>query len=183
MCGKLNSNGLCGFLGVSQTLGLGVKKPLTYNKFHLLLLLLLFSFYTGNNLYNFDCMSLIMALQRSKELYKTIRHPFKRYKPNLNNKQQFTLNCIFDLLFSNFALWIMALLLTCGSFIKNPGPYSVESLSDSSTLSSNSPLESFSNHLSIMLLNIQILFSKMDMIKAEAHAYDVLVFFWELAKT
>ena len=70
----------------------------------------------------------------------------------------------------------MALLLTCGDIHQNPGPDSVESLSDSSTLSSNSSFESFSNHLSIMHLNIQSLLSKMNMIKAEAHAYDVLVF-------
>ena len=82
-------------------------------------------------------MRLIMALQRSNELYKTIRHLFKRYKPNLNNNQQFTLNCIFVLLFSNFALWIMALLLTRGDIHQKPGPDSVESLSDSSTLTAH----------------------------------------------
>ena len=170
MCDKLNSNGLGGILGVSQTLGLGVRKSLTHKKIHLLLLLLLFSFYTGNNTYIFDCMSLIMALQRSNELYKTVRYPFKRYKPT-----QSTLNCISVLLFSNFALWLLALLLTCGDIQQVPAPDSVESLSDSSTLSSNSSFEYFSNHLSIKHLNIQSLLPKMDMIKAEAHAYDVFL--------
>ena len=149
---------------------------LTHKKFHLLILLLLFSFYTGNNTYIFDCMSLIMASQRSNELYKTIRYPLKRYKPTLNNNRQSTLNCIFVLIFSNFALWLLALLLTCGDIHRVPGPDSVESLSDSSTLSSNSSYEYFSNHLSIKHLNIQSLHPKTYMIKAEAHAYDVLVF-------
>ena len=77
-----------------------------------------------------DCMSLIMALQRSNELYRTIKHPFKRYKPTLKYNQQFTLNCIFVLLFSNFALWLLALLPTFRDTHQNPGPDSVDSLSD-----------------------------------------------------
>ena len=172
MCCKLNYDGLGSILGVSQTLGLGVRKSLTHKKFHLLLFLPLFSFYTGNNTDNSDCMSLIMALQRGNKLYQTIRYSFKRYKQSLNNVQQFTLNCIFVLLFINFALWLLALLITCDDIYKNPGRDSVKSLIPAHR--SNSLFESLISHLSIMHLNMHL--PKMDMIKAEAQIYDVLVF-------
>ncbi|MEW8545738.1 MAG: reverse transcriptase domain-containing protein, partial [Candidatus Thiodiazotropha sp.] len=59
---------------------------------------------------------------------------------------------------------------------KNPGPSSVEGSADSSTNSSFSSVEMLSNHLSIFHLNIQSIVPKLDLIKCEADAYDVLVF-------
>ena len=58
----------------------------------------------------------------------------------------------------------------------NPGPYSVEGCADSSSDSSISSMEMLSDHLSIFHLNIQSIVPKLDLIKCEADAYDVLVF-------
>ena len=61
-------------------------------------------------------------------------------------------------------------------FHPHPGPDSISSLTDTSTSSSISTLGALSNHLSIMHMNIQSILSKLDLIKCESLAYDVLVF-------
>ena len=72
-------------------------------------------------------------------------------------------------------LWSLSLLLLCGDVETNPGPDSVEiSTASSSNLSATS-FELLSNHLSILHLNIQSLTPKLDIIRSEAEAYDVLV--------
>ena len=62
-------------------------------------------------------------------------------------------------------------ILLCGDIESNPGPNSVESLTDT-TLGS---LDSLSNHLGIMHLNIQSLVPKLDLVEGESLAYDILV--------
>ena len=73
--------------------------------------------------------------------------------------------------------WIIFLTLLSGDIEVNPGPDSVEGSTDSSLDSSISSMEMLSNHLSIFHLNIQSIVPKLDLIKCEADAYDVLVFF------
>ena len=58
----------------------------------------------------------------------------------------------------------------------NPRPNSGEGDADSSINSSFSSYQMLSNYLSIFHHNIQSLLPKLDLIKAEADAYDVLVF-------
>ena len=58
----------------------------------------------------------------------------------------------------------------------NPGPDSVDGSTDSSLNSTVSSIDFLSNHLSIFHLNIQSILPKLDLIKCEAEAYDVLVF-------
>ena len=65
----------------------------------------------------------------------------------------------------------MDLILLSVDVYPNPGPDYVTSLADLSV--SNSVL---ANHLSIMHLNIQSILPKLDLIKCESLAYDVLVF-------
>ena len=72
--------------------------------------------------------------------------------------------------------WIIFLTLLSGDIEVNPGPDSVEGSTDSSSDSSISSMEMLSNHLSIFHLNIQSIVPKLDLIKFEADAYDVLVF-------
>ena len=57
----------------------------------------------------------------------------------------------------------------------NPGPLSVDSLSDSNSDSSSYSISNLTNPLSIMHLNIQSPVPKLDLIEDEALAYDVLV--------
>ena len=88
----------------------------------------------------------------------------------------FCRNAFLLLLVSNLITWLLSLLLQCGDIETNPGPDSVEgSTVDSSDLSATS-FELLSNHLTILHLNIQSLIHKMDIIRSEAEAYDVLVF-------
>ncbi|MCG7864732.1 MAG: endonuclease/exonuclease/phosphatase family protein [Candidatus Thiodiazotropha taylori] len=63
-----------------------------------------------------------------------------------------------------------------GDIEVNPGPGSVDGSADSSSNISLNSVEMLSNHLSILHLNIQSIVPKMDLIKCEADAYDVLVF-------
>ena len=72
--------------------------------------------------------------------------------------------------------WMIFLTLLSGDIEVNPGPDSVEGSADSSSDSSISSMEVLSNHLSIFHLNIQSIVPKLDLIKCEADAYDVLVF-------
>ena len=63
-------------------------------------------------------------------------------------------------------LWTLCLLLSSGDIHHNPGPDSVTS-NISSSLSENS-FENLSNHLSVMHLNFQSIFPKIDVIICEA---------------
>ena len=66
--------------------------------------------------------------------------------------------------------------MTCVDVESNPGPFSVDSHSDSNSDSSSYSINNLTNHLSIMHLNIKSLISKLDLIGGESLAYDVLVF-------
>ena len=68
------------------------------------------------------------------------------------------------------------LILLSGDVEVNPGPDSVESSTDSSDILSPASLNSLSNHLSILHLNIQSLLPKIDLIRGEAIAHDILIF-------
>ena len=174
---KIKSDGLGGMLGISQTLGLGVEKRLMYKKFYLLIVSLLVSCHMDNYTYNIHWLSAMIILQRTNELYKSIQNPYIKLKPNAYKNTSFTLYCISVLILCNFLLWLSTLLLLSGDIHPNPGPDSVETdTSISSIPSSLSSFDMLSSHLSIMHLNIQSLLPKIDVIRCEAHAYDVLVF-------
>ncbi|MCG8113232.1 MAG: reverse transcriptase domain-containing protein, partial [Candidatus Thiodiazotropha taylori] len=76
----------------------------------------------------------------------------------------------------DLALWVAILLILSGDVEVNPGPGSVDSNTDSNHNVSASSLEMLSNHLSIFHLNIQSIVPKMDLIRSEADAYDILIF-------
>ena len=65
------------------------------------------------------------------------------------------------------------LVLLSGDVEPNPGPDSVVGNINSSH---NGSLEMFTNHFSILHLNIQSLLPKLDLIAAESEAYDLLIF-------
>ncbi|MEW8544911.1 MAG: reverse transcriptase family protein [Candidatus Thiodiazotropha sp.] len=80
------------------------------------------------------------------------------------------------MLFAVLVSWTSFLILLSGDIELNPGPDSVGGSTDSDTSSSISSLHMLSNHLSIMHLNIQSIVPKLDLIKCETDAYDVLIF-------
>ena len=63
----------------------------------------------------------------------------------------------------------------CGDIEVNPGPDSVEDSNSSSETLSATSFETLSNHLCIFHLNIQSIVPKIDIIRSESDAYDVLV--------
>ena len=75
-----------------------------------------------------------------------------------------------------FSTWLYCLIVLCGDVEVNPGPDSVDGSTDSSLNSTISSFELLSNHLSIFHLNIQSIIPKLDLIKCEVEAYDVIVF-------
>ena len=142
----------------------------------LLLLLLYMCVTTTQSSFNVNCISLILDLQRSNEMHKNIKCPGRRIKC-LPINIDFTKQCIFSLIMMTCIAWFICLLIMlCGDVESNPGPFSVDSHSDSNSDSSSYSINNLTNHLSIMHLNIQSLIPKLDLIEGESMAYDVLVF-------
>ena len=121
------------------------------------------------------CLFLTLALQRSNEMCKTIKHAYRRVLYSTKNDlicYHFTIS----LLVSTLSLWVTCLILLCGDVQPNPGPDSVDGRIGSVSSCSPSSFEYLSKHLSIMHINIQSIIPKLDLIEGEASAYDVLVF-------
>lgn len=169
------STGLGGFLDASCSLALGTRKHLRYNRFYLFIILLIFTMVQSS--YCCSCFSIILNLQRSNEMYKDIKRPYTRVQNIPAKNVQFSHNFFLLLMIIAIAYWIYILILLSGDVEVNPGPDSAEGNTNSSFSSANSlPFEMLSNHLSILHLNIQSILPKLDLIKAEADAYDILVF-------
>ena len=81
---------------------------------------------------------------------------------------------ILSLALSNISLWLLCILLRGGDKHTNPGP--AFATSTHSSISSADSIQDLSSHLSKMHLNIQSLLPKIDIIKCEEHAYDILVY-------
>ena len=160
---------------VTQSMHLGTKKKLEYNKFYILIRLILSSC-SYAFLYDLIRLSIIIALQASNEAYRNIKCPYRRISPRQNDNSIFSVLCI-SLLITSVALsWTVDLILLSGDVHPNPGPDSVTSLADLSVSNSVNSFSALANHLSIMHLNIQSILPKLDLIKCESLAYDVLVF-------
>ena len=160
---------------VTRSMHMGATKKLGHNHFYVFLLLALSSF-NPLPLYDVTCFSLIIALQVSNEVHRSIKHPYRRMQAKHNTNLSFSIACLSLLLVSVLLSWVIDLILLSGDVHPNPGPDSVSSLPDTSTSSSISTLGALSNHLSIMHMNIQSILPKLDLIKCESLAYDVLVF-------
>lgn len=179
MIPKNHSDGLGGYYGMTLSLRLGMRKKLEYHSFYIFLILVFMSGHLGDYGRSRNFLSLLLALQRNNEIYKTIRCQGSRVKRSsvFENNMLFSLNCFTSLFVVISLLLILILLFRSGNVSPNPGPDSVNS-SFNSVLSSDTSTteELLSNHLSVMHLNIQSIVPKIDLIKGESEAYDVLVF-------
>ncbi|MCG7868140.1 MAG: endonuclease/exonuclease/phosphatase family protein [Candidatus Thiodiazotropha taylori] len=177
MYSKPKSDGLGGFCGVSATLRLGMVKRFSYKRFHYFLLLM-FLMMMKSNVHTTDIgmLSFILALQRSNETYKNISRPYSRIRSSLNRNIMFSFKCFKVLTVLVLTMWLLNLLLLCGDIHVNPGPDSVNDDTTSSSTNSITSFEMLSSHLSIFHLNIQSILPKIDLIRCEADAYDILVF-------
>lgn len=172
----LKSDGLGGFSGVSNTLGLGATKNVTCKKFHLFFMFYFLTYMYSNDNHISSCFSIILSFQRSNEVYRYIKSPCRLVKHVPNKNVIFSRNMISTLLILVITTWLSFLLLRSGDVELNPGPGSVEGSSDSSLNSSDNASQMLFNHLSILHLNIQSILPKFDLVQCEADAYDVLVF-------
>ena len=127
MSPKRGSDGLGGFSGISSTLLLGSRKHITFHNTHLLVLCLLLT--TTHKTHTIACFSLILDLQHSNEFYRNIKHPGCRVQSHIKNVL-FTKQLILLLSLIIFTSWSIHLILLCGDIELNPGPNSVESLTD-----------------------------------------------------
>ena len=64
---------LGGNLAVMQSMHLGTKKKLKYNKFYIILILLILSSCSYAFLYDLTCLSIILAIQASNKAYLAIQ--------------------------------------------------------------------------------------------------------------
>lgn len=174
----MRSDGLGGFLGVSQTIKLGAEKRPCIHRMYIFITLLFFVSFYNITYYNISTLSIIISLQHSNEIYRIIR-PFRHYRKIVappNNNIIFTCTCASLLIINCLFLLALRLIFLSGDIHPNPGPVSVDSHADSSRSSTNS-LHFLSHHLSIFHLNIQSLLPKIDLIRAESDKFDIAVFF------
>ena len=156
---------------------MGATKKLGHNHFYVFLLLALSSF-NPLPLYDLTCFSLIIALQVSNEVHRSIKHTYRLMQAQHKTNLRVSITCLSLLLISVLLSWVIDLILLSGDVHPNHRPDSVSSLADTSTSSSSSSLGVVSNHLSIMHMNIQSILPNLDLIKCESLAYDVLVSSW-----
>ena len=169
------SDGLGGFFGVTHSIKLGTRKHLSYYKTNILLFFILLSGITQPDSSITTQVSLILALQRSDEAYKNIKpHTFRKF--TITSSILRTSDILICLFVAKLLSWVYYLLLLSGDVEENPGPNPVDYLNDSSGASSTILSESLSCHLSIFHMNIQSIVPKIDLIRGEAEAYDVLIF-------
>ena len=103
-----------------------------------------------------------------------MRHP-RKICLSYKNKY-FTYYCFTSLIFIFLHSWLFILILLSGGVKVNPGPDSVESSTDSSDILSSASFNSIANHFSILYLNVQSLFPRIDLIRGETIAHDILIF-------
>lgn len=174
---RYTSDGLGGSDGIFQSLRFrtGQKQPLKRTMFLVLPVIMLYMLH-HLSFYNFATLSIIHNIQHNLELFKRIRSPYQKYHPN-NTKPN---NDFIRLLLTGFAVillssWTAGLILLSGDVHTNPGPDSVRNTSLSS-VSSILSLEQYQDLFSILHLNIQSLLPKIDLIRCESEAYDVMIF-------
>ena len=119
-------------------------------------------------------LSLILALQRSNETFKYIKHPSKCVKP-VQGKFDFSFYTSTGSSHGNYLFLVFQFTHSKWRFIL-PLDQTVSFITDTSYLTSESLFDDLGNHLSILHVNIQSLYPKMDLVKCEAQSYDILVF-------
>ena len=97
--------------------------------------------------YNVQCLSIVLALQRSNETYKHIKYPYTRVQVKMSDHNNlFCRNLFLSFYILVVATWMSFIVVLSGDVELNPGPDSVEGDSDSSYDS----FEILANHLSIL---------------------------------
>ena len=104
--------------------------------------------------------SLILALQRSNETFKYIKHHSKCVKLLCKENMIFLSIFLKALVIGVICLWLFNLLILSGDIQPNPGPDCVNSITDNSYSTSESLFDDLSNHFSILHVNIQSLYPK-----------------------
>lgn len=127
--------------------------------------------------YNTDVLSIVINIQSNLEVFKRIRSPYWKLHASAttDQNQQWCFCWLGKLSLLVLIYWILLLIILSGDVHPNPGPDSVDEMSlssDSSTFSS----ENLQHLFSIVHLNVQSLLPKIDLVRGESLAYDVMVF-------
>ena len=107
-------------------------------------------------------------------MHRNIRHP-RKICLSYKNKY-FSYYCFSSLIFTVLHTWIFILILLSGDVEVHPGPDFVESSTDTNDSLSSASFNSLANHLSILHLNIQSILPKIDLVRGQATAHDILIF-------
>ena len=117
----IKANSFGSFSGVSNTTWQGTDKRISFNRFHMILIWTLVTAFQSNT--GLICMSMILALHSSDDVYRQIRHTTCcRYSHSPYRNLIFTKLCIQILFASVITLWIFCIILLCGDVHLNPCP-------------------------------------------------------------
>ena len=135
---KINSDGLGGFFGVSQTLKLDAEKRLRYKKFQFILILIFLTWFYNLHVYESSCLSITLSVQYNNELYKCIKlsQQYSRQITSPTRNIGFTKICVRILFILSFLSWLYNLLLLSGDIHLNPDPTSLSTATENSFSSS-----------------------------------------------
>ena len=105
---NFKSDGLRSFIEVSNTMMLACRKRDYFNSFHLLILTFFFTMCQSN--YNVECLSIILALQRSNETYKYIKYLYTRVQVKMSDHNNlFCRNLFLSFFILVVATWMFLL--------------------------------------------------------------------------
>ena len=121
MRNTINSEGLGGFLGVSQSLKLGAEKRLRY-KFHFFLILFFLTWFHNIHVYESSCLCITLSMQYNNEIYKHIKlcQHYGRRNTSPTRNIRFTKACVRILFIACFLSWLYYLLLLSGDIHPKP---------------------------------------------------------------
>ena len=106
---------------VTQSMHMGATKKLGHNHFYVFLLLALSSF-NPLPLYDVTNFCLIIALQVSDEVHRSIKHPYRQMQAQHNTNLRFSIACLSLLLVSVLLSWVIDLILLSGDIHPHPWP-------------------------------------------------------------
>ena len=120
-------------------------------------------------------LSLIIYGQRCLETFKLIKRNLRRVTSLHANQNMFLCIRLTKILTTCiFAAWLSIIILLSGDIHENPGPDSVTSLADEESDLSSCSTESIDHLFSMMHLNIQSIVPKLDLVRTESMAYDIM---------
>ena len=176
---RYTSNGLGGFDVTFQSLRFAHGKHHGPKQSYAFLFLVYLSSMNFRTRLDISVLSLIICGQTCLETFEliTCKCNLRRVTSLHANQNKFLCIRLTKILTTCiFAAWISIIILLSGDIHENPGPDSVTSLAEEESDLSSCSTESIDHLISMMHLNIQSIVPKMDLVRTESMAYDIMVF-------